>query len=589
MEKDNINILLVEDEFILAFVEKKELEKRGYVVHHVGTGEQAINFIQNNSVSIHLILMDIDLGPGLDGTKTAEKILRLKDIPIVFLSSHTEPEIVEKTEKITSYGYVVKNTGIVVLDASIKMALKLFNAKLDQLRAEESLKIFSLAVEKSSDAIGISTPDGKHYYQNKAFDLLFGEIENLPSSGLYTDKQLRGTIFDTLKSGNISSNEVKMIDKTGNIIDVMLKAYPIKDSSDKIIGLVGVHTDISENIKAEQALRESEEKLRRLIQHLHAGVVVHAPNTEIILSNDRAAEILGLTLDQMKGKSAIDPNWKFLRGDKSIMPLEEYPVNQVITKHKPIRDQVVGIYRPITDDFVWGQISAFPEFDNEGKLVQVVVTFVDITELNKAKEKIHQQLIEKEVLLKEIIHRVKNNIANIENLLVLQAETSSNEEVKSNLQDAISRIQSLRNLYEKLLLGNDYQEVSMKEYIEGLVKSIKTVFPESQKMEIETIISDFPLSSRFATSVGIIVNELMTNIFKYAFKDQENKKISISLDKNETGFKLIVRDNGIGMDPKMITKQKLGFGLTIIKMLSEQLGGTISLSNDNGAKVEIQF
>ncbi|NCQ11700.1 MAG: PAS domain S-box protein, partial [Bacteroidetes bacterium] len=424
MEKDNINILLVEDEFILAFVEKKELEKRGYVVHHVGTGEQAINFIQNNSVSIHLILMDIDLGPGLDGTKTAEKILRLKDIPIVFLSSHTEPEIVEKTEKITSYGYVVKNTGIVVLDASIKMALKLFNAKLDQLRAEESLKIFSLAVEKSSDAIGISTPDGKHYYQNKAFDLLFGEIENLPSSGLYTDKQLRGTIFDTLKSGNISSNEVKMIDKTGNIIDVMLKAYPIKDSSDKIIGLVGVHTDISENIKAEQALRESEEKLRRLIQHLHAGVVVHAPNTEIILSNDRAAEILGLTLDQMKGKSAIDPNWKFLRGDKSIMPLEEYPVNQVITKHKPIRDQVVGIYRPITDDFVWGQISAFPEFDNEGKLVQVVVTFVDITELNKAKEKIHQQLIEKEVLLKEIIHRVKNNIANIENLLVLQAETS---------------------------------------------------------------------------------------------------------------------------------------------------------------------
>lgn len=589
MEKDNINILLVEDEFILAFVEKKELEKRGYVVHHVGTGEQAINFIQNNSVSIDLILMDIDLGPGLDGTKTAEKILSLKDIPIVFLSSHTEPEIVEKTEKITSYGYVVKNTGIVVLDASIKMALKLFNAKLDQLRAEESLKIFSLAVEKSSDAIGISTPDGKHYYQNKAFDLLFGEIENLPTSGLHTDKQLRGTIFDTLKSGNISSNEVKMIDKTGNIIDVMLKAYPIKDSSDKIIGLVGVHTDISENKKAEQALRESEEKLRRLIQHLHAGVVVHAPNTEIILSNDRAAEILGLTLDQMKGKSAIEPNWKFLRGDKSIMPLEEYPVNQVITKHKPIRDQVVGIYRPITEDFVWGQISAFPEFDNEGKLVQVVVTFVDITELNKAKEKIHQQLIEKEVLLKEIIHRVKNNIANIENLLVLQAETSSNEEVKSNLQDAISRIQSLRNLYEKLLLGNDYQEVSMKEYIEGLVESIKTVFPESQKMEIETIISDFPLSSRFATSVGIIVNELMTNIFKYAFKDQENKKISISLDKNETGFKLIVRDNGIGMDPKMITKQKLGFGLTIIKMLSEQLGGTISLSNDNGAKVEIQF
>jgi len=588
MVNNSINILLVEDEAILAFIEQKKLEEKAYVVHHVSNGEEAINVIAQQTLPIDLILMDIDLGNGLDGTQTAEQILKLKDIPIVFLSSHTEPEIVEKTEKITSYGYVVKNTGIVVLDASIKMAMKLFKAKQEHIQAEESLKIFSHAVEEASDAIGIATSNGKHYYQNKAFDKLFGKIDSIPKTGLHIDKHVRKSIFETLMNGNVTHREVKMKDKAGEIIDVLLRAYPIKDESNKVISLVGVHTDISKNKTDEQVLRESEEKNRRLIQNLHSGIVVHAPDTHIIMSNDRASELLGLTQDQMMGKSAIDPAWKFIRSDKSTMPLAEYPVNQVIAKLAPIRDQVVGIYRPVTNDVVWGQVSAFPEFDNQGELVQVVVTFVDITELTKTKEKIQQQLIEKEVLLKEVIHRVKNNIGNIESLLVLQLESSENLEVKTNLQEAISRIQSMRHLYESLLVGNNYQEISMKDYIEGLIESIKTVFPQSKKIVIETFISEISLSSRLATSLGIIINELMTNIFKYAFNQQENGLVSISLEKNKTGIVLTVQDNGIGIDPEMITKKNLGFGLTIIKMLTEQLDGTLSLSNENGGKFVVQ-
>src|SRR6056297_2528261 len=133
-------ILLVEDEAIIAMMEKIELEKYGYNVHHVTSGESAVQTIIENTYYIDLILMDIDLGSGIDGTQAAETILKEKDIPIVFVSSHTEPEIVEKTEKITSYGYVVKNSGIVVLDASIKMALKLFDAKTKQKLAEETIK-----------------------------------------------------------------------------------------------------------------------------------------------------------------------------------------------------------------------------------------------------------------------------------------------------------------------------------------------------------------------------------------------------------------------------------------------------------------
>lgn len=123
------SLLLAEDEILIAMNQKSELEKYGYTVHHVFTGEEAIEAVLGGEVDIDLILMDVDLGKGIDGTQAAQEILRRKNIPIVFLSSHTEREVVEKTEKITSYGYVVKNSGIVVLDASIKMALKLFQAQ----------------------------------------------------------------------------------------------------------------------------------------------------------------------------------------------------------------------------------------------------------------------------------------------------------------------------------------------------------------------------------------------------------------------------------------------------------------------------
>ena len=122
-------ILLVEDEAIIAMMESEQLKAKGYNIIHLTNGEEAIKTVSENKTAIDLILMDIDLGSGMDGTEAAEAILKKNDIPVIFLSSYTEPDVVEKTEKITSYGYVVKNSGITVIDASIKMAFKLFNEK----------------------------------------------------------------------------------------------------------------------------------------------------------------------------------------------------------------------------------------------------------------------------------------------------------------------------------------------------------------------------------------------------------------------------------------------------------------------------
>lgn len=172
-------ILLVDDEALIALVNKKSLEKYGYEVTAVYTGEQAVDTC-NKAGTIDLVLMDIDLGKGIDGPEAAAQILAAHNIPIVFFSSHTEPEVVEKTEKITSYGYVVKNSSITVLDASIKMAFKLFYANKKTEESEnkyrfltESIPDIIFSLDHKGNIHSIGNQSFAHY--GYAMDMLVGK------------------------------------------------------------------------------------------------------------------------------------------------------------------------------------------------------------------------------------------------------------------------------------------------------------------------------------------------------------------------------------------------------------------------------
>ena len=175
--------------------------------------------------------------------------------------------------------------------------------------------------------------------------------------------------------------------KEGNL-DVALPTSGIAEARQVCATLDGMRQELRGRI---EALRASEKKHRMLVQNLNAGVVVHAPDTHILLVNDRASVLLGLTPDQMLGKTAIDPAWRFVHEDGSVMPPDEYPVNQVISRQTQVADFIVGVQRPATKDVAWVLVNAFPEFAATGTLRQVVVTFVDITERRRAEEALRQQ------------------------------------------------------------------------------------------------------------------------------------------------------------------------------------------------------
>ncbi len=175
-------ILLVEDESIVALTQKRTIENFGYRVLTASTGEEAVKAVAADK-TIDLVLMDIDLGAGIDGTEAAELILERHDLPIVFLSSHTEPEYVQRTQRITSYGYVVKHTAATVLEASLQMAFRLFEARRRERAKEQELERY---FELSLDLVCILDLDRRYVRVNPEWEHVLG----YPLSEIGVDRML---------------------------------------------------------------------------------------------------------------------------------------------------------------------------------------------------------------------------------------------------------------------------------------------------------------------------------------------------------------------------------------------------------------
>jgi len=152
-----------------------------------------------------------------------------------------------------------------------------------------------------------------------------------------------------------------------------------------------------ERKRAEEALQTSESKYRALVENIQVGVVVHDSNSGILFANPKASQLLGLTEDQLLGKKAIDPDWHFIREDRTRMPLEEYPANKTLAD-TPLSDLIIGIMRPERTEPIWVQCNTHSTQNSKGQIQQVIVTFNDITERKQIEDNIHQRVKALELL-----------------------------------------------------------------------------------------------------------------------------------------------------------------------------------------------
>ena len=186
--------------------------------------------------------------------------------------------------------------------------------------------------------------------------------------------------------------ELELVRKDGRKITVEVNEQPLCEDG-KTISIVGSLTDITKRKQIDKALKESEETHRTLLDNLASGIVVHAADSSIVYANPGACKLLGLSEDQLMGKKAIDPQWKFLNDDNSNMILEDYPVNRIISTDKPLRNFVVGVVRPHIGDIAWLLTNGYSVNDDSGENKEIIINFTDITE-HKLAEEAMQLLVE---------------------------------------------------------------------------------------------------------------------------------------------------------------------------------------------------
>lgn len=207
----------------------------------------------------------------------------------------------------------------------------------------------------------------------------------------------------------------------------------------------------------------------------------------------------------------------------------------------------------------------------------------------RAEEKTKGLLQEKELLLKEVHHRIKNNMSTIISLLKLQSIELDHPQAIEALKSARNRIRSMMVLYDKLYRAENFHRASLRDYLDTLVDEILQNFPDFHRVKVEKNLEDFDLDVKKISPLGIMINEILTNAMKYAFDAREEGKIYISSSLKDNLASVVLWDNGKGLDKSIDFDDSCGLGLKLIKMLSEQLGGTVQLDRQEGTKYTLEF
>ena len=232
--------------------------------------------------------------------------------------------------------------------------------------------------------------------------------------------------------------------------------------------------------------------------------------------------------------------------------------------------------------------------DDHGKATRIVGTHLDITDRRQTDERLRHSLEEKEVLLREMHHRVKNNLNVITSLLNLQSSTiKTPEQAMDAFHNSRDRIMAMALVHEELYKSPDYVNVDMGEYLKELLENLKQGYGSGDRIEVQMHVTAVTLNVTASIPCGLIISELVSNAFKYAFPQGKSGTISVVMDRSDDGVvSLAVADNGVGLSRPFVdlsNNDSGSLGLTLVKLLTEQLGGTLDVSVRNGTSYCLAF
>jgi two-component system, sensor histidine kinase PdtaS len=599
-------ILLVEDEATIALAESMMLKRNGYAVCTAYSGSTAVEAVRK-AEDIDLVLMDLDLGSGMDGAETAEKILVERTLPVLFLSSHTEQEVVERTERIASYGYVVKNSGDEVLLASIKMAFKLFearqkyqtkaveletaNARLKEALAErERIDKALVASEAEFRSIFDAAPAGIAMLESRIFRKVNmamlqifgyseGEMLGKTTRILYCDDEEYGRVGRELYGALLGRRsvviETRLRTKDGAILDILIGASALDPvSADPMSSVACVLFDVTDKRRIQDSLRGKERFLAGLFRACPECLsLTTLDDGRFIEANEAAFRQLGYSREELIGRSVDELGIWFKPSDRA-KAIEQFREDGLVRNFEA--------KQRMKDGSVIDALVSMSKIEIEGRMC--LLSFVtDISEQKRIEIALGESLREKDVLFHELQHRIKNGLAMIASMIDLEAgraEGPRMAEVLGNLKD---RVGSMSALYDLFAASGTTGSVDLREYLGAIIDSLSEAYSGAhERIRIERDIESMRTDVKSALSWGLLVNELVTNALKHAFPGNAEGSIRIELSYSDGRIDLAVSDNGIGLPETFELERSGGLGLDIARMMSAQLGGTLSVDRSRG-------
>ncbi|HLH92516.1 MAG TPA: PAS domain S-box protein [Xanthobacteraceae bacterium] len=452
---------------------------------------------------------------------------------------------------------------------------------LERLRADETTRRLASIVDTSDDAIISKNLDGVIQSWNLGAERIFGyqahEVIGKPVTVLMPPERYDeepGILARLRRGERIDHYQTVRRRKDGRLIDISLTVSPIRDNTGRIIAASKIARDITEQKRAEAELRDSERRLQELLAAIPAAIYTTDAAGKITYYNEAAVELSGRR--PALGTDQWCVTWKMYWPDGTPLPHDQCPMAIALKEDRAVRGKEAVAERP---DGTRIPFIPFPTplHDAAGRLIGAIDMLVDVSERKQAET-------QQRVLMRELNHRVKNNMQLLQALLFSYIRRTQNPEARRVLEDISNRISAMAAAQRTLYGAGTGSKFNAAEFLEAVCEAAQQSFPPTVKIVREKVSGE--LDNDNAVPLALILNELLTNAVKHGRNGSGEARIRVGLASGNGG-ELYVEDDGPGFDLQSVGSQSSG--LKLVQLLARQVQGRLEVSSGPATRCTVRF